>query len=103
MSRGTIGGAKPLPAGLIADPTSAEHSAPIFSTANGQTTPNRLVTRRTPTNFGVCCLIDLTQREHAARVHAQIVAAARKAGHLVAFDETEPYGGRDDADRPPRG
>lgn len=70
MNRGTIGGATPLPDGVIADITDAEHTAPIFSTAKGQTTPNRLVTRRTPVNFGVCCLIDLTQRENAARAVA---------------------------------
>lgn len=103
MNRGTMGGATPLPAGIIADITDAEHTAPIFSTAKGQTTPNRLVTRRTPVNFGVCCLIDLVQREHAARVQAQIVADARAMGLNAAFDEAEPYGGRDDADRPPRG
>jgi hypothetical protein len=88
MNRGTMGCATPLPAGAIADITDAEHTAPIFSTAQGQTTPNRLVTRRTPVNFGVCCLIDLVQREQAAE---------------RAREEAETYSGRDDADRPPRG
>ena len=71
MTRGSMGGPAILPPGQIADPLDADHVAPIFSTAKDQTTPNRLVTRRTPVNFGVCCLIDLTQREHAAR---QLVA-----------------------------
>lgn len=57
-----------LPVGLIAVPFDADHIAPLFSTAAGQTTPNRLVTRRTPVNFAVCCLIDLIQREHAAQL-----------------------------------
>lgn len=66
MTRATMGGPAILPPGQIADPTDPAHTAPIFSTAQGQTTPHRLVTRRAPVNFGVCCLIDLTQREHAA-------------------------------------
>lgn len=79
MSRGTMGGPATLPAGKIADPEDGDHVAPIFSTAKGQTTPNRLVTRRTPVNFGVCCLIDLTQREHAARVMRQGLRAPGKS------------------------
>lgn len=70
MTRATMGGPAILPPGQIADPEDAKHKAPIFSTAKGQTTPHRLVTRRTPVNFGVCCLIDLTQRQAAARAAA---------------------------------
>lgn len=66
MTRATMGGPAILLPGQIADPEDAEHKALIFSTAKGQTTPHRLVTRRTPVNFGVCCLIDLTQHAHAA-------------------------------------
>lgn len=66
MTRATMGGPAILPPGHIADPLDPAHKAPIFSTARGQTTPHRLVTRRTPVNFGVCCLIDLAQRERAA-------------------------------------
>lgn len=61
-----MGGTVTLPPGRIADPLDADHVAPIFSTSAGQTTPHRLVVKRTPVNFGVCCLIDLSQREHAA-------------------------------------
>lgn len=91
MTRATMGGPAILPPGVIADPTDAKHKAPIFSTAKGQTTPHRLVTRRTPVNFGVCCLIDLTQREHAAQ-------RERRWAELMA-----PWPGEDDApDRHPR-
>lgn len=87
MTRATMGGPVILPLGHIADPTDPEHTAPIVSNAKGQTTSNRLVTRRTPVNFGVCCLIDLIQREHARAVRE-------------VYDE--PYHGADEADVPPR-
>lgn len=91
MTRATMGGPAILPPGQIADPTDPAHTAPIFSTAQGQTTPHRLVTRRTPVNFGVCCLIDLIQREHEAQ-------RARRRAELLA-----PWPGQDDApDRHPR-
>lgn len=96
MSAGAIAGPAILPAGRIADPTGAEHTAPIFSTAKGQTTPNRLVTRRTPTNFGVCCLIDLVQRERAALMASMHYDEAAREVYA------EPYHGADEADVPPR-
>jgi hypothetical protein len=95
MNRGTMGCATPLPAGAIADITDAEHTAPIFSTAKGQTTPNRLVTRRTPVNFGVCCLIDLVQREAAAKR-----AEAYRQAMLAHQAEDQARG--DEPDRHPR-
>lgn len=90
MTRASMGGPAILPPGQIADPEDAKHKAPLFSTAKGQTTPHCLVTRRTPVNFGVCCLIDLIQRENAVQV-------ARRRDELM-----EPWPGQDDApDRHP--
>lgn len=46
---------------------SPDHQAVIVSTHPGQSTPNRLVTRRTPVNFVVCCLIAEIQRANYER------------------------------------
>lgn len=91
MTRATMGGPAILPQGMIADLYNADHKNIVTSNAAAQETPNRLVTRRTPVNFGVCCLIDLTQREHAAQ-------RERRWAELMA-----PWPGEDDApDRHPR-
>lgn len=51
----------------IADGT-PDHQAVIVSTHPGQSTPNRLVTRRTPVNYAVCCLIAEFQAAHRAKI-----------------------------------
>lgn len=63
-------GAPRLPAGLIADPDDAMHVATMISTVADKRPPMIMRTRRTTVNFAVCCLIDLTQREAAARAVA---------------------------------
>jgi hypothetical protein len=68
MTRATMGGPAILPPGQIADPNNPRHKNVHASQAPGQESRSRIVTRRTPTNFGVVCLIDLLQRESAARM-----------------------------------
>ena len=89
MTRATMPGPANLPPGKIADPLDPNHTAPMFSTAKAQASPAKLVTRRTPVNFGVCCLIDLAQRERAARAVAP------------GFDSPPPAWGDDVAARHP--
>ena len=48
------------------DGEDADHDERLTSAAN------TLITRRSAVNFGVLCMIDAAQRDHAARMHAGI-------------------------------
>lgn len=48
-----------------------DNQALLFSSAAGQSNSNTMRTRYTPVRFGVICLIDSIQREHAAKLQAR--------------------------------